>query len=73
MAERATTTAFSLTSAARFLGFALIATATLVAAMVLAGAARAGGAFDGSCRAGPQAARPTAMTTKASFIVPVLR
>jgi hypothetical protein len=48
MAERATTTAFSLTSAARFLGFALIATATLVAAMVLAGAARAGGAFDGT-------------------------
>jgi hypothetical protein len=50
MAERAPTTAFSLTSAARFLGFALIATATLVAAIVLAGAARAGGAFDGTWR-----------------------
>jgi hypothetical protein len=50
MAKRAATTAFSLTSAARFLGFALVATATLVAAIVLAGAVKAAGAFDGTWR-----------------------
>jgi len=48
MAERATTTAFSLNRTARLLGVVLFATATLVAAAVLAGVARAGSAFDGA-------------------------
>lgn len=46
MAERATTTAFS--RLIHRLGVALFTTATLVAAVVLAGAARAGSAFDGA-------------------------
>lgn len=48
MAERAKTTAFSSNRATRLLGAALLTTATLVAAIVLAGAARAGSAFDGT-------------------------
>jgi hypothetical protein len=49
MADRATT-GFSLNRATRLLGVALLTTATLVAAAVLATAAKAGGAFDGSWR-----------------------
>jgi hypothetical protein len=49
MADRATT-GFSLNRATRLLGAALLTTATLVAAAVLATTAKAGGAFDGSWR-----------------------
>lgn len=48
MAEHATATPFFPTSVTRVVGPALIATATLVAAVMLAGAVRAGGAFDGT-------------------------